>query len=137
MSNHRAFQATIKRVVNMPRDRQLSDRLHKLGLNLVNVMWEDTARTPGSAWGANITDMTLQVRDPSRRAHKHLLPVIRYPNFTDKTADVPFDQVKLKVGNEKGEDLQVVTLREYLTNLSNYMSDRRSYHAENRNCSTQ
>lgn len=136
MSNHRAFQATIKRVVNMPRDRQLSDRLHKLGLNLVNVMWEDTARTPGSAWGANITDMTLQVRDPSRRAHKHLLPVIRYPNFTDKTADVPFEQVKIKVGNEKGEDLQVVTLREYLTNLSNYVSDRRSYHAENQSLVT-
>ena len=32
--------------------------LQKLGLNVVNVMWEDTARTPGSVWGANITDMT-------------------------------------------------------------------------------
>ncbi|MEB3281394.1 MAG: hypothetical protein VKK42_20970 [Lyngbya sp.] len=36
----------------MPRNRQLRDRVQKLGLNVVNVMWEDTARTPGSVWGA-------------------------------------------------------------------------------------
>lgn len=136
MFKQNSFQAAIDRVVAMPNDRELGDRVRKLGLNVVNVMWEDTARTPGSAWGANITDMTLQVRDPSRRAHKHLLPVIRYPNFTDKTGDVPFDQVKIKVGNEKGETLQVVTLREYLTNLSNYVSDRRTYHADNRSLVT-
>ncbi|MBD2092623.1 hypothetical protein H6F67_22495 [Microcoleus sp. FACHB-1515] len=136
MSNQQSFQDAIDRVVAMPSDRQLGDRVRNLGLNVVNVMWEDTARTPGSAWGANITDMTLQVRDPARRDRKHLLPVIRYPNFTDKTADVPFDQIKLKVGNEKGQDLQVVTLREYLTNLSNYVSDRRKYHAENQSLVT-
>jgi hypothetical protein len=39
--------------------------------------------------------------------------------------------VRLKVGNEQGEDLQGVTLQEYLTNLSQYISDRAKFHAEN------
>ncbi|MFZ1026993.1 MAG: hypothetical protein WAN66_12310 [Limnoraphis robusta] len=97
--------------------------LQKLGLNVVNVMWEDTARTPGSAWGANITHMTLQVRHLMQPQRKELLPVIRYPNFTDRTGDVPLNLVKIKVGNEKGEQLRVITLREYLTNLQQYISN--------------
>ncbi|MCG5060026.1 MAG: hypothetical protein KA714_19115 [Limnoraphis sp. WC205] len=97
--------------------------LQKLGLNVVNVMWEDTARTPGSVWGANITDMTLQVRHLMQPQRQELLPVIRYPNFTDRTGDVPLDLVKIKVGNEKGEQLRVITLREYLTNLQQYISN--------------
>ncbi|MEA5498385.1 hypothetical protein VB834_15400 [Limnoraphis robusta Tam1] len=97
--------------------------LQKLGLNVVNVMWEDTARTPGSVWGANITHMTLQVRHLMQPQRKELLPVIRYPNFTDRTGDVPLDLVKIKVGNEKGEQLRVITLREYLTNLQQYISN--------------
>ena len=86
-------------------------------------MWEDTARTMGSVWGANISDMTLQVRDPNQPQRKELLPVIRYPNFTDKTGDIPIEQVQIKVGNEKGKSLEVITLQEYLTNLSKYLSN--------------
>ena len=136
MSGSNAVDAVLQNVIGMPRDRQFCQRVATLGLNVVNVMWEDTARTPGSVWGDNISDMTLQVRHPNRPGKKELLPVIRYPNFTDRTGDVPFDRMKLKVGNEKGEALQAITLRDYLTNLSNYISYPSKYHADSRSLIT-
>lgn len=130
MSATERFQAVMTRVIKMPNNRALCDRVSKLGLGVVNVMWEDTARTPGSCWGDNISDMTLQVRYPDRPYETELLPVIRYPNFTDKTGDVPLELVNLKVGNEQGRDLQIVTLQEYLTNLSQYISYPEKLHPE-------
>lgn len=134
MSTNNSFRNTMTRVVNMTRDKELGDRLKKLGLDIVNVTWEDTARTPGSCWGPNISDMTLQVRDYRYPTitFNHLLPVIRYPNFTDKTGDIPLESINIKVGNEKGEALQVITLREYLTNLSQYLSYPAKLHTENK-----
>jgi hypothetical protein len=136
MQTNNSFQTAIAKVVNMTGDLALRDRIDALGLNLVNVMWEDTARTPGSVWGDNISDMTLQVRHPDFPDRKELLPVIRYPNFTDKTGDVPLDLVKLKVGNEKGKELQVITLKEYLTNLDRYISYRKKFHVDNQSLIT-
>ena len=132
MQANNLFQTAIDKVVNMTGDLALRDRINALGLNLVNVMWEDPDRTPGSVWGDNISDMTLQVRHPDFPDRKKLLPVIRYPNFTDKTGDVPLDLVKFKVGNEKGKELQVITLKEYLTNLDRYISYRGKFHLENK-----
>lgn len=129
--NDDAFQDAIKRVVDMPANSEFGNRVRNLGLNVLNVMWEDTARTAGSAWGANISDMTLQVRSAGSSGRKDLLPVIRYPNFTDKTGDVPLDLVKLKVGNEKDKDLKVITLREYLTDLDKYISHPAKFNREN------
>src|SRR5687768_2253365 len=96
------FDEAIKRVVGLPNNTEFNNRVKNLGLNVLNVMWEDTARTAGSVWGPNITDMTLQVRHLDSSGRKDLLPVIRYPNFTDKTGDVPLDLIKMKIGNEKG-----------------------------------
>lgn len=89
MSTDNSSWAAMGKVMTMTRNKALSQRLNTLGLQIVNVMWEDTARTPGSVWGANISDMTLQVRHPDRPNQRNLLPVIRHPNFTDKTGDVP------------------------------------------------
>lgn len=124
------FADAIKKVVAMPTDTNFNNRVRNLGLNVLNVMWEDTARTAGSSWGANISDMTLQVRHPGSQ-RRELLPVIRYPNFTDKTGDVPLDLVKLKVGNEKDKSLKVITLREYLTDLTQYLSYPKKFNREN------
>ena len=131
MSDDRNFETTVQKVVEMARDWELRDRLRQLDLDIVNVMWEDTARTPGSVWGPNITDMTLQVRHGTGNKMRSLLPVIRYPNFTDKTGDVPLELVSIKVGNEAGKDLQVIPLKDYLNNLSKYISDRNTIHEEN------
>jgi hypothetical protein len=130
------FVQTVARVITMPRDPGLCDRLQQQGLNIVNVMWEDTARTPGSVWGPNISDLTLQVRCPGYPDGKQLLPVIRYPNFTDKTGDVPLELIQIKVGNQQGEPLQVITLQEYLNNLSQYISYPAKFHPENQSLIT-
>lgn len=130
MPDNDLFRATVTRVINMPYDTALCDRVKKLGLQVVNVTWEDTARTPGSVWGPNISDMTLQVSYPDHPNQKQLLPVIRYPNFTDKTGDIPLELIKIKIGNEKGEELQVVTLQEYLNNLSQYISYPEKLHVD-------
>jgi len=86
------------------------------GLDVMNVTWEDNARTKNSSLGPCISDMTLQVT--SQR-----MPVIRQPNFSDKTWDVSIDKIPIVVGNErKGEKLRSVSLKEYLLNFDKYMS---------------
>ena len=49
------------------------------------------------------------------------MPVIRKPNFSDITCDIPLENFKVPVGNEKGSnDLQSIPLSEYLENFSKY-----------------
>jgi len=100
------------------------------GLDIVNLTWEDTGRFKGSAVGPNISDMTIQVRDD--RGRPSCMPVIRYPNFTDKTADVALDEIFLRVGNERGEKLKRVSLRHYLGDLRHYLSKPRSWKGSQR-----
>lgn len=124
-----SFGETIQRVVQMPTDSELQQRAQQLGLNVVNVMWEDTGRFQGSSVGPNISDLTLQVREPigGGRHRTHLLPVIRYPNFSDRTADVRANKLWVRVGNQRsqgqGGQLHAVPLSEVLGNLRAYLSD--------------
>ncbi len=127
------FSETIARVVRMPSDGELQRRAQQLGLNVVNVMWEDTGRFQGSSVGPNISDLTLQVREPigNGRHRTHLLPVIRYPNFSDRTADVRANKLWVRVGNQRGAgqgggQLHAVPLSEVLGNLRAYLSDPQS-----------
>ncbi|NOY94706.1 MAG: hypothetical protein GXP55_26305 [Deltaproteobacteria bacterium] len=119
------FGEVIQRVVRMPMDQELQRRARGLGLNVMNVMWEDTGRYQGSSIGPNISDVTLQVREHvDGGVRTHLLPVIRYPNFSDRTADVPADSVWVKVGNQRrGGQLEAVPLTEVLAHLRSYLSD--------------
>ncbi len=118
------FSAVIDKVVQMPFDGDLVSRTNARGLNVVNLMWEDTGRYEGSAVGPNISDLTLQVRQTiNGGVQTHLLPVIRHPNYTDKTGDVPADKLWVRVGNQvKGGALKAVPLTEVLANLREYMS---------------
>jgi hypothetical protein len=120
------FRAAIEKVENMPFNRDLLSRAAKHGLNIVNVTWEDTGRIVGSSSGPNISDLTLQVREPQPggKVETHLLPVLRYPNFSDKTADVQTDKLWVRVGNQtKGGATETVPLSEVLANLKWYLSD--------------
>ncbi|MEZ0312017.1 MAG: hypothetical protein ACAI38_09585, partial [Myxococcota bacterium] len=58
------YSQVIQRVVAMPGDGELQERAGKFGLNVLDVLWEDTGRAGGSAIGPNISDVTLQVREP-------------------------------------------------------------------------
>lgn len=97
--------------------------LAQLGLDVVHVTWEDTARYKGSAVGPNISDMTIQVQSVVRgRPCLTCMPVIRFPNFRDRTCDLPIESFLLRVGNERGEPLRTIDLRAYLGDLRRYLT---------------
>jgi hypothetical protein len=54
----------------------------------------------------------------------HLLPVIRHPNYTDKTADIAADKMWVRVGNQSaGGKAVAMPLTEVLAHLREYLSD--------------
>lgn len=110
-----------KLTVDVKRNAQSQETLslaHDYGLTIQNRVWEDMSRTKGSVWGPAISDMTLQVNNTS-------MPIIRYPNFSDRTWDISLDDIKVVVGNQrKGQQVRFITLREYLRNFGDYLTDR-------------
>lgn len=125
-----AYRQVVERTVSMAADPQAQAMAQRLGLNILNITWEDTGRYKNSSVGPNISDMSIQVqqRDPRTGTYDlSLMPVIRHPNFADVSADVPLDQFFVLVGNEKGKDLRRVSLRELLGNLRSYLSEPNSW----------
>jgi hypothetical protein len=120
------FGEVIARVTGMTNDYGLRQRANRYGLDIVDLTWEDTGRYEGSSVGPNISDLTLQVREPIGRnqALTHLLPVLRYPNFSDTTGDVRLDKIWVKVGNQHRLSRVVsVPLSELLSNMRAYLAD--------------
>jgi hypothetical protein len=119
----RDYSEVISRVEGMVGDARVRDAAQRRGLDVLNVTWEDTGRAEGSSLGPNISDLTLQVRyaDPSG-VHAALMPVIRFPNFTDRTGDVPADKFLVPIGNEANAELQTIPLTDVLRNLSRFVS---------------
>ncbi len=136
-----ALHEAIRQVVRMPSDRALSRAARSHRMRIQNLSWEDTGRDMGSAVGPNISDLTLEVlervagRNGRTRQRTYLLPVLRYPNFTDRTADVPSDRFWVRVGNQAAgaqpNDLTPVPLTEVLSHLRTYLSDPNSLRGEN------
>ncbi|MEN9222428.1 MAG: hypothetical protein Q6M04_08315 [Thermostichus sp. BF3_bins_97] len=127
---YQAYKQVIDQTVSMTGDPQARALAQRYGLDIVNVTWEDTGRHKGSALGPNISDMTIQVQQfnpGTGRYELSLMPVIRYPNFTDLSADLPIDGLRLLLGNEKGADLQPVPLRDLLRDLRRYLHDGSSW----------
>jgi len=125
-----SYLEAIQRTSAMVWDDNALRLAQRRGLDLINVTWEDTGRYYDSAVGPNISDMTIQVQyqDPNTGEYVlTLMPVIRYPNFVDKTADISPEDFYLLVGNEDGEALKRVTLAEYLDNFRKYLSDPNSW----------
>jgi hypothetical protein len=119
------YVQAIENTAGMVWNEQAIALASKYGLNILNVTWEDTGRYQNSSVGPNISDVTIQVQhqDPNtRQSTLTLMPVIRFPNFSDKTADIPLDKFYLLVGNEDGTGLHKVTLEEYLGNFRKYLS---------------
>jgi hypothetical protein len=124
------YADVIRDTANMVWDDYAVHLAAEYGLDIINVTWEDTGRYYGSSVGPNISDVTIQVQhwNHSMRAYDlTLMPVIRYPNFSDLTCDVSPDDFYLLVGNEDGVPLYKVTLTEYLRNFRRYMSDPGSW----------
>ena len=120
------YSRVVDKVAQMVGDPRVTSSAQRRGLNVMNVMWEDTGRNIGSSVGPNISDLTLQVRfrDSSGTQRAELMPVIRFPNFSDRTGDVPADRFFVRVGNEKPgkSPLRTVALSEVLKDLKSFAS---------------
>jgi len=130
ISNYREYGEVIERTKSMIRNPEARRLADEHNLQIMDVTWEDTGRYDNSSVGPNISDMTIQVehRDPrSGEANLHLMPVIRYPNFSDLTADVPMQQLSVLTGNEQGQNVQPTLLAEVLEDLRSYLTAPESW----------
>jgi hypothetical protein len=118
------LREAIRQVTRMPSSASLRSRARAHQMNVVNLTWEDTGRWLGSSVGPNISDLTLEVIDRSgRRPRTSLLPVLRYPNFTDRTADIDVERFFVRTGNQReGGEVRAVALMEMLSHLRDYLS---------------
>ncbi len=130
LASYQAYQDVINQTVGMVRDPAAQQLARLMGLNILSITWEDTGRYKGSAVGPNISDLSIQVQQfnpKTARYELNLMPVIRYPNFSDLSADIPLDRFFLLVGNEKGKNLERVSLQEFLGNIRNYLNKPNSW----------
>ena len=116
--------SSVDRVAGLVSDPAAQRLAADRGLQFVNVLWEDTGRFQGSSVGPNISDVTIEVVDgEGGRRRQALMPVLRFPNFADRTADVKLDKVWVRTGNQQdGAREQVVTLRDLLAAPERYLS---------------
>lgn len=115
MKNH-----LINEVASMASNTDMKSLAQSYGLDITTVSWEDTARSKGSCWGPNITDMTLAVESYEDSGSVNM-PVIRKPNLADLTADQPIEKFSVVVGNESGsEQKKQISFSEYLENIQTY-----------------
>ena len=101
------YMGAIERTADMVNDPEARRLAQERDLDLINLTWEDTGRYKGSSVGPNISDMTIQVAADWRGEGYRVksMPVIRFPNYSDKTADIDPSDFTLLVGNEKGRGL--------------------------------
>ena len=124
------YSRVISDTAKMVGDSQAVKLAQEHGLQILDLTWEDTGRYKNSSVGPNISDMTIQIQQKNPSGGEYELtcmPVIRYPNFSDKSGDVSLDKFYLLAGNEKGKTLKKVTLREYLGNIRKYLNDSDSW----------
>ncbi len=120
------FAEVVRKTADMVSDREAVALAQRHGLSVVNVTWEDTGRYKGSSVGPNISDVTIQVEELhpiTERVRVTCMPVIRYDNFSDRSADIAPRKFYILVGNERdGRELTRVTLLEYLDHLRDYLT---------------
>jgi hypothetical protein len=118
------YAEVVRSVASMVSDPEARRAAERHGLQILNLTWEDTGRWQGSSLGPNISDVTIEVRPGGTEAGRPaLMPVLRFPNFSDRTADVRMDRIFLRVGNEReGRAEEVVSLRDFLGEPARWLS---------------
>lgn len=101
-------------------------------MQILDLTWEDTGRYQGSSVGPNISDMTIQVgrKNAEGKFEVTCMPVIRFPNFVDKTCDLSPRDFTLLVGNQKGGSLKRVSLHEFLEDPLTFLTKPDSWKAK-------
>jgi hypothetical protein len=121
----RSYAKVVAQVAAMPENEHATRLVNRAGLQMLNVLWEDTGRWQGSALGPNISDVTIEVemKDARGRSRTALMPVMRYENFTDKTGDVDLRKLMIPIGNQQaGGALSYVSLRDFLATPDRFLS---------------
>lgn len=129
------YRRVVQETAGMVSDAGTRRLAAKHGLQVLNVTWEDTGRYKGSSVGPNISDMTIQVQQKNPDTDEYdltLMPVIRFPNFSDKTGDLSPEDFHLLVGNEDGGALRRVDLATFLKDVPAYLHDPSSWKARNK-----
>lgn len=124
------YRHAIERTEAMPSDATAQALAAEHGLQILNVTWEDTGRFKNSAVGPNISDMTIQVQYPQSgtgRFELACMPVIRFPNFSDVTADIRPEQFYVLTGNERSAPLSKIDLAELLQNIRRHLTNADSW----------
>jgi len=125
-----SYIEAIHRTAEMVSDTRAQRLAQQHGLNILNLTWEDTGRYKNSAVGPNISDMTIQVaaRDRgSRGLSITSMPVIRYPNFSDRSCDLDPRDFTILVGNQHGSSLKRISLYDFLQEPTAYLTDPNSW----------
>lgn len=130
------YLEAIQRTADMAQDGNARALAEQYGLSVLNLTWEDTGRFKNSAVGPNISDMTIQVgygQPAVGPSAVRCMPVVRYPNFADKTCDIDPSDFTLLVGNEHGQPLRRVSLREFLAHPTDYLTQPESWLGPHKN----
>lgn len=130
-----AYQRAIERTASMVGDPDARRFTEKYGLDLLNLTWEDTGRYKGSSVGPNISDMTIQVGledSATKLVSVACMPVIRFPNFSDKTCDLDPRDFTILVGNQNGRSLKRISLYDFLLSPTQYVSFPNSWRSKNK-----
>ena len=100
-------------IADLAYDDKLVTMAQSYGIDIMDVAWEDCARTKGSCFGPSISDMTLNVDGTN-------MPLMRRPNFADVTSDQDINKFNVVVGNESGHPKTQITFKEYLESVAKY-----------------
>ncbi len=130
VEQYEAYRQVVEDSASMVYDAEAQALAAEHGLQILNVTWEDTGRYDNSSVGPNISDMTIQVQQMDPRTEEFSLtcmPVIRFPNFEDVTADLAMEDFHLLVGNEDGDELRKISLDRLLGDLPAYLHEPASW----------
>lgn len=94
------------------------------GMIMKRLSWEDTARTIGTCYGPNISDMTIVT---FKNGKKSWMPIVSCgSNFVDETNDVPIDQFSVPVDNFLEDKIGAnIPLKEFLSRLPEFTGNEK------------
>lgn len=113
----------------MAGDERAGAMAKALGLDILDLTWEDTGRYKDSAVGPNISDMTIQVARDHGDGELVVssMPVIRFPNFSDRSCDLDPRSITLLTGNHNGSALVRTSLRTLLAQPLDFLTNPDSW----------
>ncbi len=102
------------KLVHLDKHKKSVKYARENNLSISGISWSDNARLKHSCLGPAICDMTLTVCD-------YLMPMIRRPNFSDETTDLPISLFSGNTGNESGSVKTNIPLKVYLEEYGLYL----------------